>query len=993
MSNPNKSIPVIFLAFANDQVDNANYLRGLKKERDGIRQALKIAEKAGLCKLVERTNATIQNILDVFQDYQDRVAIFHYGGHANGYQLLLETLEGDHSSAYSEGLVSFFSKQRGLKLIFLNGCSSQQQALDLVESGIPAVIGTSQSINDHVATKLAIRFYKGLAVGKTIDRAWREAIDEVKIEKGTSNLRDLFWEGATTLEKTEDRKLEASPDRFPWEIYYKEGAEAVKEWDLPEAVENPLFGLPPIPQIHHLPKEPFLFFKRYERQHAEVFFGRASFIRKLYNLVTSVVAPPIILLFGQSGAGKSSLLDAGLLPRIELDYHALYVRRSASLGLVETMRKALNAQLNPSLNQPNPILVPSIEEKKDKAPNPEILIKGLLDLAKSHPFYAKELERLAKQAKADNARQTKQMEGEGVAALWHRLEAKTQKPVMLILDQAEEMFTHPNTTLKDESKTFFKELFELFGNKQLCPKGRLMLAFRKEFAAEIERDMGEAHLPFSKVFLTKLDRLSIIEAITGLTSNEKLRTKYNLTIEPNLPVIIADDLLEDQESPIAPVLQILLTKMWEEAIAMNPEAPVFSEKLYQRIKVGGLLMEDFLHQQLSKVAEKYPTDVESGLVLDLLHFHTTKRRTSASQDEKIVLARYEDKQEMVKNLLQELTNLCLLVPVTDRIKKLTHDTLAQIVSQKFNESVSPGQRAMRILSYKMVDYAAGQEVLLDASDVRIIQEGLKGMRKLTEKEEELLQRSREEIDRRVVVQARKDAEIVFFRERSEEKELESSLLRLKGVMEDEFSKSTDRSVAIAQSAFNKFPDSREAISMVYMLMNRLVPEERPLTEFQELFKQDHNEDLQALQPEEGSQTPQYITSNNDWSIIVTFPSRVTIYDAFGEVEHAINIVIRDYGLLRSLVILPDNEHFVVCTNDGLVKMFDHHTEKIMEIGSYDQESAHHYLSAVYDEASNSLVMKGREQLHVYPLSPQDILRQLDPYPLSDREKREFDISW
>jgi hypothetical protein len=83
--------PLIFLAFANDKVDNARYLRNLPLELDGIRKALQPAVREGLCEVIERANVTIEQIFDVFQTYKDRIAIFHYGGHADGYQLLLET--------------------------------------------------------------------------------------------------------------------------------------------------------------------------------------------------------------------------------------------------------------------------------------------------------------------------------------------------------------------------------------------------------------------------------------------------------------------------------------------------------------------------------------------------------------------------------------------------------------------------------------------------------------------------------------------------------------------------------------------------------------------------------------------------------------------------------------------------------------------------------------------------------------------------------------
>ncbi len=75
--------PVIFLAFAQDRMEGGAYLRNLPVELDGIRKALQKAKQAGLCEVVERANTTVENILDVFQEYQDRIAIFHYGGYAD----------------------------------------------------------------------------------------------------------------------------------------------------------------------------------------------------------------------------------------------------------------------------------------------------------------------------------------------------------------------------------------------------------------------------------------------------------------------------------------------------------------------------------------------------------------------------------------------------------------------------------------------------------------------------------------------------------------------------------------------------------------------------------------------------------------------------------------------------------------------------------------------------------------------------------------------
>jgi len=234
--------PVIFLAFANDREDNARYLRNVPAELSGIRDALQKAKRAGLCEVVERANVTIKQLLDTFQEYGNRIAVFHYGGHADGYQLLLETLSVvenansglqqlsksaiidnvGNSLAHGEGLVSFLAKQKGLQLIFFNGCSTERQAQELAAAGIPAVIGTNNAINDQVATDLAIRFYNGIAEQKTIAKAYQEAIDEIKIKKG-GNVRGLYRKEA----KEEEIK------DLPCEIFYHpQKGEKAKHWQL-----------------------------------------------------------------------------------------------------------------------------------------------------------------------------------------------------------------------------------------------------------------------------------------------------------------------------------------------------------------------------------------------------------------------------------------------------------------------------------------------------------------------------------------------------------------------------------------------------------------------------------------------------------------------------------------------------------------------------------------------------------------------------------------
>ncbi|MDX2249851.1 MAG: CHAT domain-containing protein [Bacteroidia bacterium] len=202
--------PVIFLAFANDQVNSARYLRGLAQELRGIRNSLSAAKQAKAVDIVERANATLADIVDVFQDpeYSGRIRVFHYGGHADSYQLLLESEGNAVQIASSEGFARFLANQANLELVFLNGCSTKNQALDLRAAGIPTVIATSDKINDAIAQRFAIRFYKGIGGYASIQKSFTDANSEILTLTGAKNYRSLYLD-----------ELETEPTAYPWEIF------------------------------------------------------------------------------------------------------------------------------------------------------------------------------------------------------------------------------------------------------------------------------------------------------------------------------------------------------------------------------------------------------------------------------------------------------------------------------------------------------------------------------------------------------------------------------------------------------------------------------------------------------------------------------------------------------------------------------------------------------------------------------------------------------
>ena len=480
-------VPILFLATANDRDDRARYLRNLADEARQVQRALAAAERRGHCELVLRQNATAGDILDVFQDarYRDRIALFHFGGHADGYRLLLETAAGTPAAADAGGLARFLAQQRGLQLVFLNGCSTEGQVIDLLDAGVPAVIATDQAVDDAMATAFANRFYQGLAGGAAIATAFEEARAAMQMQGGA------FFRHIGAAEE------DNGDGRIPWRLHFREGAKTAVDWSLPQAVGDPLFGLPPLPSFD-LPDKPYRYLDWYHRENAEVFFGRGREIRELYDRVTAAGSPPIVLFYGQSGVGKSSLLAAGLLPRLEGSHIVRYVRRDQAAGLLGTLAAALD--------------VPP--------------------------------------------------EGELTAA-WRTVEAQTGQPLLVVLDQVEEVFTRPNPQQPDELAVFLAALEDLFADASQRPQGRLILSFRKEWLAEIKKRLDERRLPHGEVFLERLGRAGIAEVVAGPQATPRLANHYRLSVAPALPGLIADDLLADRESPVAPMLAILLTDMWD----------------------------------------------------------------------------------------------------------------------------------------------------------------------------------------------------------------------------------------------------------------------------------------------------------------------------------------------------------------------------------------------------------------------------------------------
>ena len=687
--------PVVFLAFANEQ-EGRRYLRDLPEESRQLQSILQEAEDRGLCELVVRTNVSLPVIDEVFRRHGSRVALFHFAGHADADRLLLESASGA-TAAHAEGLAGYLGGQGGVKLVFLNGCSTRPQVAELLRKGIDVVLATARPIDDAAARAFAVDFYKQLVAGRTFRDAFEQARELAKTARGNDPrafFRDLAAFGPEDV--ADDRG-------FPWDFQVRPGAERTGRTSLADLAGDPLLGLPALPPGGYLPPKPYPEpLQRFTAREAYVFFGRGQAIRELYDIVASPTSRPVILYAGPTGVGKSSVLDAGLTPRLAASHRVIYLRRNADHGLLESLLRGLS-------------------------PDPK------------HPAC-------------------------DLGAAWREAEAAgKKKPLAVILDQAEEAFTRPLAVAPpagtDDAAALRRSWVDpprevaglveavraLFLDASRAPRGQLILAFRKEWLQEFERPHDEAGLGYKRVLLGPLDQSGIVEAIEGPTRDPDLQRKYLLTVEDGLAQTIATDLEADSGSALAPTLQVLLIKLWARAGGVGG---AFTRPLYDRLYDEGILLQDVLDNGLKALKDWNSDAVESGLALDVLAYHTTNQATAETRSLTDLRARYAHRADVLDGLLGRCKEQYLLIEAdagTDPASpvpatRLGHDTLAPLVLARFRKSGALGQRARRLLENRAPEWvnpdgSPKNGSVLDENDLKTVEQGLSGMRGLDQPDE------------------------------------------------------------------------------------------------------------------------------------------------------------------------------------------------------------------------------------------------------------------
>ena len=420
----------------------------------------------------------------------------------------------------------------------------------------------------------------------------------------------------------------------------------------------------PVADSPRLPSRPYKFLNYFESGDEAIFFGREAETRKL---VSKIHAYPINLLYAPSGSGKTSLLLAAVLPQLARDGTLPVYCRIYEDPLGEIARCVRS-----------------------------VLADESVEFSSAMPL----------------------------AELLERAATQTARPIVIVVDQFEELFIRYDREVRDRFAQLLRDSLTRGGGRI-----RFLLSMREDFLARLSEFRDRLPNIFHNEFrLGPLDDEASRRAIVGPAE------LLGIAFDPALVDRLLTDLRHEGIEP--PQLQIVCDTLYD---ALGPGERTISLRQYEGL--GGT--RQILANYLERVLREFPGP-EREPARSLLKSLVTSERTKAVAAVSELTRKVGRPEEDVLKILMELGNRRLVRRVIrdeESWFELAHEYLVDEIALWLSEKEKELTKIRELLDQSMRNFEH-LGLLIPPSQLKILQSHEDDL-DLTREERSLLRRSDE----------------------------------------------------------------------------------------------------------------------------------------------------------------------------------------------------------------------------------------------------------